>query len=70
MPKKPVKNAPRRGGARPGAGRPRNPDGPRIVVSAALPPALAEALQRRCSATGLRLSQAIVEALRTWLEDS
>jgi hypothetical protein len=56
------------GGARVGAGRKPNPNGPAVVVTVSLPGDVAGSLDAYCKANEVGKSAAVTEALRGWLK--
>ena len=58
------KKAPQHGGARKGAGRPVNPEGPAITIVASVPEGLVAALNVMALREGWSRSKAVTEAIR------
>jgi hypothetical protein len=55
------------GGARPGAGRPPNPEGRTVAITATVPESLAEALEAVAQTEGWSRSKAVTEAIRAFV---
>jgi Ribbon-helix-helix protein, copG family len=57
-----------RGGKRPGAGRPVNPEGRSVTVTVSVPEALVNGLKSMAKAEGWSKSKAVSEAIRSLLK--